>query len=355
MRTLSQLKQSLYQVPTQKQRLMHDLAESKGRQAMFINQSPEILERLMHYAIIESVRASTSMEGVVVPETRQLDEMVRDAKWKPKNRDEQDVLAYRNALNYVFEEGTRLKLSTETILSLSKILWAHDPELARLKSEDNEIALVYPDGTKVSRFKPPSASETPELLERSCVLYNDLIENSEYVDHLVISAFILDLLCIHPLADGNGRLARLLHVMLLVKADYQAIRFVSHEGLIERDKEEYYDALYQSSKGWNEGQHKPNAWMNFSLGKLYLAFKRFESQVTEAQKTFADSIRRSESSQVAQMLEAITPGQSFDRNYIETKSKVSGRTTRRVIGDWITQGRLLKVGAGRGVRYKKLR
>ena len=353
MHTLEKLKSHTFSTPRQKQRLLHEIAESKGRQQLFRKQSPEVLERLLDSAIIESVRASTSMEGVIVPEHGRLREMIHAARWRPRDRDEEDVLAYKNALSFIYEK--KRDLSVELIVRLSQILWAHDKAKTGLKKHDNRIVLRYPDGQHVLRFEPPSAKETPTLLETSCELYHRLIKDETLIDHQVVSAFVLDVLCIHPLEDGNGRLARLLHTMLLLQCGYDVVCYISLEGLVEQDKEHYYEALYESSKGWKTSKHSLNPWMNFSLGKLSLAYKRFERQVNEAQETFAVGLDRPESSTVEKLLETLSLGQTFDRAFIERETGVSGRTSRRTLQRWVEQGRLMKRGDGRGTRYEKIR
>ncbi len=293
------------------------------------------------------------MEGVVVPEHERLVEMIRSARWRPKNRDEEDVLAYKNALKFIYNRPE--KLSLDLIVKLSNILWAHCKEKTGLKKKDNKIALIYPDGSSVIRFSPPSAEATPELLQKACELYHRLVDNEEIIDHQVISAFILDLLCIHPLEDGNGRLARVLHTYLLIDRGYQVGRYISLEGLVEKDKEQYYDALYRSSQEWEDVGNNANPWMNFCLGKLNLAYKQFERQVQEAQATYADSTTRPEQGRIEKLLEGLTIGQTFDREFLEKEANTSGRTTRRVLQKWIEKGRLIKIGAGRGTKYEKLR
>ena len=351
--TLKKLITSGYHTPKQKQHLLHEIAESKGKQELFKKQSPEVLKRLLDSAVIESVRASTAMEGVAVPDQVRLIEMIRTARWSPRNRDEEDVLAYRNALRLIYENSETL--SSASIVKLSNVLWAHDQEKAGLKRTNNEIALVYPDGSRVVRFSPPSAEATPALLEETCELYHSLIKKGELIDHQVISAFILDLLCIHPLEDGNGRLARILHTQLLLEQGYEAGRYVSLEGLVEKDKENYYDALYRSSQGWEELQSNPNPWMNFCLGKLNLVYKQLERQLEEGQRTFASLADRPEQGQVEKLLETLSVGQTFDRAFVEKETGVSGRTSRRVLRQWLERGRLVRLGAGRGTRYEKLR
>jgi Fic family protein len=355
MYSLQKISGGKYATPSQFVRMIHEVAQSKGRQELFNKRDPEVLKRLVDLAIIESVRASTAIEGVKVPPLVRLKEMVEDAGWKPGNRDEEDVLAYKNALAFIYDRPKRKRLSVEFILQISKILWAHDTKKIGLKKSDNKIVLKFPDGTQVFRFQPPSAKDTPKLLERTCMLFHQTINEEGCIDHQVIAAFILDFLCIHPLEDGNGRLARLLHTFLLLQNEYEVGRYVSLEGLIEQNKKNYYDSLYQSSKEWASGKHTMHPWMNFCLGKLNLAYKRFERQVDTARETFAAGIRRPEQHEAEKLLETMAIGQNFERSFVEREAAVSGRTARRVLEAWVRDGRLLKQGLARATRYKKLR
>lgn len=355
MYSLKQLQTGTYSIPRQKQKLILTIAENKGREELLAKQYPEILTRLVDMVMIESVRASTAIEGVAVPDNAILRRMFSDSKWRPKNRDEQDVLAYKNALSFIYRESKRIKLSSRFIIELSNILWAHCPENAGLKTQNNKIISRYPDGTQVLRFEPPPASQTPHLLEQACKLYHTLIADSSLIDHQVIAAFILDFLCIHPLTDGNGRLGRLLHTLLLLQNGYRVVRFISFEGLIEKDKDGYYESLYSSSKNWHRETNTLNPWMNFNLGKLNLAYSQFAKYLDQAQTTYAAMTAKPEQGRVEKLLEGIAIGQEFKRSFVEEQSKVSGRTTRRVLNQWFTKGRLQKIGEGRGTRYLKLR
>ena len=132
------------------------------------------------------------------------------------------------------------------------------------------------------------------------------------------------------------------------------VRYISLEGLVESDKKTYYESLYESSQGWHEANHPLNPWMNFSLGKLNLAYKRFERQVAVAEEVYADFARSSEAAKVEHVLEIVAVGQLFDRAFIESQSGASGRTTRRVIEKWLAAGRLRAEGEGRARHYRKL-
>lgn len=353
MYSLSKLQKDDLSIGKLQQKLIHEIAESKGRQQFYSAQNPEILRGLLDSAMIESIRASTAIEGVIVPKQSRLSEMIRTSSWNPKNRDEEDVLAYKNALSFVYRN--KKKLSAELILEISNILWAHDKDKAGFKKQDNKIVLRYPDGKQVVRFEPAPAKKTPKLVEQSCEIYHKLISEKQQIDHQVVSAFILDLLCIHPLEDGNGRLARLLHTLLLLENGYTVVKYIALEGLIEKDKINYYDTLHKSSISWELGKNNLNPWMNFCIGKLNLALKRFERQINEAQKTFTSPLGKPKLQSVERALETLNIGQKFNRDFIVAITGISSRTVRRALEKWTAEGRILKIGIGRNTEYQKIK
>jgi Fic family protein len=148
------------------------------------------------------------------------------------------------------------------------------------KPVDNEITETHPDGTKIVRFRPVPAYATPDAMRDLHDRFNTLWDSGTVEPLLLIPTYVLDFLCIHPFRDGNGRMARLLTLLLLYRAGYEVGRFISLEQIIERTKESYYDTLYQSSKGWHEGQHSLLPWWEYFLGVMLLsAYKEFEQRV----------------------------------------------------------------------------
>ncbi len=177
---------------------------------------------------------------------------------KTTSRDpsEQEIAGYRDVLTTIHTSYTHIPFSTGVILQLHRDLYQFAVNTGgRWKTVDIEISANYPDGTKVVRFRPTPAYATPAAMERLQERFNRLWESGEIEPLLLIPTYILDFLCIHPFLDGNGRMARLLTLLLLYKAGYEVGRFISLERIVERTKESYYDTLYQSSQGWHEGQH----------------------------------------------------------------------------------------------------
>jgi Fic family protein len=230
------------------------LGEYKGKQELFKQQSPQVLGTLRQVAVIQSTESSNRIEGITVPLER-IKKLVTE-KTTPRDRSEQEMAGYRDVLTTIHTNYNHIPFSTGVILQRHRDLYQFAVNTGgRWKTVDNEISANYPDGTKVVRFRPTPAYATPAAMERLQERFNRLWESGEIEPLLLIPTYILDFLCIYPFLEGNGRMARLLTLLLLYKASYEVGRFISLERIVERTKESYYDTLYQSSQGWHEGLH----------------------------------------------------------------------------------------------------
>lgn len=110
--------------------------------------------------------------------------------------------------------------------------------------------------------------------------FNASWESGQIEPLILIPTYVLDFLCIHPFRDGNGRMARLLTLLLLYRAGYEVGRYISLEEMVERTRESYYDALLQSSRGWHQSKHDPRPWWEYFLGVVLLgSYQEFEHRV----------------------------------------------------------------------------
>ena len=255
------------------------LGEFKGRQELFREQSPQVLETLRQASIIESTESSNRLEGVTAPHDR-IAELV-SRKSTPKNRPEQEIAGYRDVLDHIHTNHPHMSFDVDFVQWVHHSLYKFSPiRGGQWKSTDNEITETRPDGSKMLRFRPTSAAETPEAMRRLHANFDMVWDSGEYEPLLVISAYILDFLCIHPFLDGNGRAARLLTLLLLYKSGYEVGHFISLEEKIERTKRSYYDSLWQSSQGWHEGKHSLQPWWDYFLGVILLgAYREFSDRV----------------------------------------------------------------------------
>lgn len=271
---LDQLKFSSAHISTLK-----TIGECRGKQALFSKQTPEALESLKEAAIIESSESSNRLEGIVAPHHRIEALVLKSAT--PRNRSEQEIMGYRDALSLIHESAPHMELSVNVILQIHSMVHRYMSDTGgKWKMTDNQIVERNPDGTvnKV-RFDCVSAVATPQAMTDLVSFYKDDIFEFNTEPLVVVPLAILDFLCIHPFSDGNGRVARLLTLLLLYHFDYQVGRYISLERIFEKSKESYYETLELSSQGWHDGTHDVFPWMTYFWGTLLGAYREFEERV----------------------------------------------------------------------------
>jgi Fic family protein len=254
------------------------LGEYRGRQTLYQEQSPEVLETLKKVAMVQSVESSNRIEGVTVAADRL--EAIVAKKIRPKGHSEKEVAGYRDVLSDIHANAMRMILTPDLILRFHRQMYARTPEKGgQWKSKDNAILEVLPDRRQVIRFRPVSALATPEFIKKLCTFYQQSIDERQGEPLLLIASFVFDFECIHPFWDGNGRIGRLLTLLLLYQAGYEAGRYISLERIIEESKETYYEVLLNSSHGWHEAKHDLRPWWNYFLGTLIAAYREFEERI----------------------------------------------------------------------------
>ncbi len=270
------------------------LGEFRGRQLLYSTQFPEVLETLRRVAMIQSTESSNRIEGITVAPGR-IDMLVAK-KNRPRDRSEQEVAGYRDALAGIHANHRNLTLSADLIKKWHATLYRYTKEQGgEWKSKDNAILEVRPDGREVVRFKPVSALSTPRFMDRLIRLYTVAMAEQKADPLLLTATCVFDFECVHPFMDGNGRIGRLLTLLLLYQAGYEVGRYIGLERVIEDSKETYYESLHRSSQGWHEGEHDLRPWWNYFLGMLTAACKEFESRVgtiTSARGAKREMVRR---------------------------------------------------------------
>lgn len=254
-----------------------DLGEARGKQELFTMQSPQRLKVLREHALIESAISSTRIEGVTVDKARV--HTIVFGRSHLKDRSEEEVRGYRNALKLIHERYLRLSVSEDTIVRLHQLIRGDAWDGGKYKETDSDIIERYPDGRERVRFKTVKAARAPSFMA-------ELIENwdrglREQVIHplILLAAFNLDFLCVHPFRDGNGRVSRLVLLLQLYQLGYEVGRYISIERIIEQNKERYYETLEQSSHRWHEGKHNPWPYINYLLFILKTSCREFEERV----------------------------------------------------------------------------
>jgi len=322
------------------------LGEFRGKQALYRDQFPEVLETLRRVAMIQSTESSNRIEGITVTPDRL--EAIMAKKSKPKDRSEQEVAGYRDVLAEIHANALRHKLSPPLILQWHKQMYGFTAEEAGIwKKEDNAVIEVLPDERKVIRFRPLSAEATPAAVEQLCAMYHEATSQGKAEPLLAIASFVFDFECIHPFKDGNGRIGRLLSLLLLYQAGFEVGRFVSLERVIEESKETYYDSLYQSSQHWHEGEHDLRPWWNYFLGMLTAAYKEFESRVG-----VVTTARGAKRDMVLAAFERLPETFSF-KDFQRACRGVSYPTLRRALDDLRKAKRIKLLGRGRDALWKK--
>lgn len=259
--------------------ILNRIGEHRGKQDLFARQTPETLESLQRVAIIESSESSNRIEGVTAPHDR-IEALVLKSS-TPKDRSEQEIAGYRDALALIHESAPHMRFTVDIILQLHSLLYRYMPdEGGRWKATDNDIIERNPDGSfRRIRFKPLSPVATPPAMEALAAGYRDAIDGQRMEPLVIVPLAILDFLCIHPFSDGNGRVSRLLTLLLLYHFDYQVGRYISTERIFEESKETYYETLERSSAGWHDGNHDPAPWMDYFWGVMLRAYREFEDRV----------------------------------------------------------------------------
>jgi Fic family protein len=252
--------------------------EARGMQEMWKKVRPEILRKLKESAIIQSTESSNRIEGVEVEPNRLIPLVL--GKTKPKDRSEEEIAGYRKALSYIHKNYSQIEINPKTIKLLHEMAQGGlVGDAGKWKIKDNDIIEITPRGERFVRFKPVPASKTPKAIEQLCLGYHDVTNNSQLPELISVSNFVLDFLCIHPFRDGNGRVSRLLTLLLLYQQGYEVGRYISLEKIIENTKEDYYKVLAESSTNWHDNKHNLMPWWNYFLGTIKTAYQDLKERV----------------------------------------------------------------------------
>ena len=324
--------------------LVAAIYKEAGKQEMYLKQRPEELEKLVEIAKIQSTESSNAIEGIVTTDTR-IRQLVAE-KTAPRNRSEQEIAGYRDALSVIHESFDAIPVTRNYILQLHKILYSHtnNPLAGQTKNVQNYISATWPDGHTEILFTPLSPFETPDALDRICEEYGRVIGNLELEPLIAIPVFIHDFLCIHPFNDGNGRMSRLLTTLLLYRSGFQVGRYVSLEAKIAKDKDLYYQALGASQHGWHTGDDDAVPFIKYLLGTILAAYRDFGDRfaLVEQKRSALETVRLA----TQQKLGRFTKQDVRDLCPALSLSSVEG-ALRKMVAD----GELRREGAGKNTQY----
>ncbi|TYG34657.1 Fic family protein [Lonepinella koalarum] len=326
-------------------KLLSGIREHRGKQDLFIEANPDILASLLNAAKIQSTKASNQIEGIFTSDKR-LAELMAE-KTEPSNRSEQEIVGYREVLNTIHENYEYIGINPNYILQLHQLLYSFTNERmgGQYKNQDNSIAEIKEDGSSIIRFKPTSAFETPQAIQDLCTAYNQAVKDDIYDPLLLSGLFILDFLCIHPFNDGNGRMSRLLTLLLLYRADFIVGKYISLELLIEKSKESYYEVLQQSSQNWHEEKNDYKPFIRYYLGIILKAYRDFESRVSTVQIG-----KLSKAERIEYLLQQ-TLGKISKQDILMRYPDISKITVERTLATLLKQGKISKVGVGKNTAY----
>lgn len=317
--------------------------EYKGEQRLFIEAHKDELNELVEIAKVQSTEASNRIEGILTADDR-LKNLVQ-AKTTPRNRDESEIAGYRDVLNTIHENYDYIPVNANYILQLHRDLYKFlgSVDGGIFKTSDNIIRETDMDGTERIRFKPVAVWETPPSIDELCKAFYEAKDEADLL--LLDFMFILDFLCIHPFNDGNGRMSRLLTLLLLYQSGFIVGKYISIEKIIEESKETYYEVLQESSMNWHENLNDYKPFVNYMLGVIVKAYKEFESRVkllTDSGLSKMDRIREI----IKYHIGTITKSELMEMN-----PDISDTTIQRALADLLKNGEIQKIGGGRYTKY----
>jgi Fic family protein len=327
--------------------MIASIHEYKGRQDLFVEANADDLNLLLEIAKIQSTGASNRIEGIHTSDKR-LEELVKE-KAEPRNRSEEEIAGYREVLALIHDNYNQITLSSNIILQLHRDLYSYSQSSVggQYKNADNLIIETDRDGQEKVRFTPVPAFQMSEAMDSMCYCFNEMFDAKRNDALLLIPMFILDFLCIHPFNDGNGRISRLLTLLLLYKSGYIVGKYISLEMLIEKTKDTYYEALQLSSINWHKGINNYEPFVAYYLGILLKAYRMFETRVEHLRYR-----KVSKPDRVRMVIER-NVGKITKKEIMETCPDISKVTVERALTDLVKNGLIVKTGAGRSTAYIK--
>lgn len=349
MQTFRDLGRHFDLIPAALNRQLSELDIGRGRQEAFARQHPAALESLEQLALIESVEASNAIENITAPQ-RRLEELVAKTT-TPRNRSEAEIAGYRAVLDTIHSSAEHIPFTPNVVLQLHRDLYQFAPQPGgSWKSSDNLVTEERGDGTVAIRFTPVSALDTPAAMDELHRHLDDAWRADQHHRLLLTGAYVLDFLVIHPFTDGNGRMSRLLTLLLLYKAGYEVGRFISIEKLIEASKETYYEALANSTVRWHEVGHDLGPWLSYFLGVVTAAYREFEPR--------AEAVTAGRGSKAELVKSFVRSNLSDAFTFTDVKRAspgVSDEYIRQVLRELRDGGIIEGTGAGRGAAWRRLR
>ena len=323
--------------------------EHKGKQEIFLEANIDELKTLLEVALIQSTGASNRIEGIYTTDKR-LEELVSQ-KAEPRNRSEQEISGYREVLSTIHESYEYIVPRPNIILQLHRDLYSYAGSGGEYKNADNVIAETDAEGHQKARFIPVPAFQTAEAMNELCRQFLEAW-NTDKIDRLLlIPMFILDFLCIHPFNDGNGRMSRLLTLLLLYRSGYIVGQYISIEKAIADTKETYYEVLQNADQNWYEGENDPKPFIKYMLGIILSCYREFEARIVLAEKTG----KKSKAYDVVKTYSENTLGKFSKHDALVACPSLGSSSVESALKKLVDEGAIIRTGAGRKTMYMKKR
>ena len=327
--------------------------EYKGKQDLYLRQKPVELEKLVEIAKVQSTESSNRIEGIVTTASR-IRAIVKE-RTTPKNRNEYEIAGYRDVLNTIHENHEFIPVRGSYILQLHRDLMQYTgSDLGGMyKITQNYLQETRADGSTFVRFTPVAPYETELCVNAICESYRTVIDQRTVDPLLVIPVFVHDFLCIHPFNDGNGRMSRLLTLLLLYRSDYVVGRYISIEKHIEKTKDAYYDALETASEGWHEGKEDPVPFIKYMLGVILACCREFESRVDALSMPGEDgkTLVRSSATDIVRAAVESRIGKFTKTEIMNICPTISRSSVEAGLRELIANGEIQRFGTARATYY----
>lgn len=305
----------------------------------------QVFTELEVVAKVQSIKSSNAIEGIVTSDERIA--AIVNQNSAPLNHNEAEIAGYRDALNEIHLGFEYMDFRERDILRLHEMMMspAGYEYGGQYKTDDNVILEVDSDGNRRVRFRPTPAEETPKAMEQLELAYMEARSDAGINQLLLIPCVILDFLCIHPFRDGNGRMSRLLSLLLLYKNGFDAGKYVSFEEQINNYRAYYYEALRQSSKGWETNENSYFPFIENFLTTLYMCYKELDKRFAVVHGKKISKKARIE----ATVLNSLTPLSKAE--ICKILPDVSPTTIEAVLGAMVKSGAIKRIGSSRATRY----
>ncbi|MBI4994151.1 Fic family protein [Candidatus Peregrinibacteria bacterium] len=349
----NRLDKRLGNIPAEIWLKINKIDELKGQWIAGAKLGPQVLGRLKRSVLITSTGASTRIEGAKLSD-EDIEKMMHGLSMqKFADRDVQEVKGYYELLNNVFDSWKNIKFSENTIKhfhqELLKYVDKDERHRGEYKKQENKVHMINEAGKSIGiLFDTTPAYLTPKEMQELIEWTAQTLENNTYHPLLTIGAFLVEFLNIHPFLDGNGRISRILTNLLLLKAGYGYMPYISHEKLIEDNKPEYYIALRRNQKTIKKKREDITPWLHFFLD---IFFEQSKRAIELLSKENIEKLLSPKQLAVWQYLNTVPEATPAE---ISKATKVARPTINQVLDKLLRLKKVERIGLGRTTRYRKI-